>query len=104
MQPRDFTELHHDLIYVYFKKYSFIYFWLGWVPVEACRLFIAVGRVFSSYGALAAEYGGPVLVTCRLSCPAAGGILVPWPGIQYVSPVLDGGFLTSRPPRKWSRF
>ena len=27
-----------------------------------------------------------------LSCPMAGGILVPWPGIEPTSPALAGGF------------
>ena len=81
MQPREFTDLHHDFIYVYLKKYLFIYFWLGWVPVEARTPFIAAGRVFFSYGTLAAGCGGSVLVTCRLSFPVACGIFVPWPGI-----------------------
>ena len=34
----------------------------------------------------------------RLSCPAACGISVPWPGIKLMSPALDGGFLTTGPP------
>ena len=39
-----------------------------------------------------------------LSCPAACGILVPGLGIEPVSPVLAGGFLTTGPPGKsqWS--
>ena len=36
----------------------------------------------------------------RLSCSAAWGILVPWPGIKPVCPVLQGGFLTIGPPGK----
>ena len=34
------------------------------------------------------------------SCPAACGILAPWPGIEPTSPALEGGFLTTAPPRK----
>ena len=35
---------------------------------------------------------------CGLSCPMACGILVPQPGIEPVSPALEGGFLTTGPP------
>ena len=36
----------------------------------------------------------------RFSCPVACGILVPQPGIEPVSPALEGGFLTTGPPGK----
>ena len=36
----------------------------------------------------------------RLSCSAACGIYVPRPGIEPVSPALQGGFLTTGPPGK----
>ena len=36
----------------------------------------------------------------RLSCSAAGGIYVPRPGIDPVSPALQAGFLTTGPLRK----
>ena len=32
------------------------------------------------------------VAVCGLSCPAAGGILVPWPGIEPTLPVLEDGF------------
>ena len=35
-----------------------------------------------------------------LSCPAAYGILVPWPGIKPASFALEGGFLATGPPGK----
>ena len=37
---------------------------------------------------------------CRLSCPTACGILVSQPEIEPSSPALEGGFLTTGPPRK----
>ena len=37
---------------------------------------------------------------CRLSCSAACGILVPWPGVKPAPPALEGGFLTAGPPGK----
>ena len=39
-----------------------------------------------------------LVATCRLSCPAACGILAPGPGIEPVSLALEGGFLTRAPP------
>ena len=36
----------------------------------------------------------------RLSCSAACGILVPWLGIESVSPALEGGFLSTWSPGK----
>ena len=39
-----------------------------------------------------------VIVALSLSCSAACGILVPWPGIKSTSPALQGGFLTTGPP------
>ena len=35
-----------------------------------------------------------------LNCPAACGILVPQPGIEPMSPALEGGVLTTGPPGK----
>ena len=36
---------------------------------------------------------GSLAVACRLGCPVACGILVPWPGIKPTSPALEGRFL-----------
>ena len=36
-----------------------------------------------------------------LSCPVACGILVPRPGIEPLSPALEGRFLTTGPQRKY---
>ena len=41
-----------------------------------------------------------LLVALRPSCFTAWGILVPRPGIEPVSPVLAGIFLTTEPPEK----
>jgi len=35
-----------------------------------------------------------------LSCPAACGILVPYPGVKPASPALEVRFLTTGPPGK----
>ena len=41
-----------------------------------------------------------LVVVCGLTCPTACGILVPQPGIEPMSPALEGGFLTTGPPGK----
>ena len=41
-----------------------------------------------------------LVVARRLSCSKACGILVPQPGIEVMSPVLQGRFLTTEPPEK----
>ena len=43
---------------------------------------------------------GSAAVVCRLSYFAAYGILVPWPGIESMSPALQDGFFTTGPPGK----
>ena len=35
-----------------------------------------------------------------LSCPEPQGILIPWPGIEPISPALEVKFLTTGPPGK----
>ena len=46
---------------------------------------------------------GSAVAVCGLSCPAASGILVPWPGIKPVSPAFQGRLLTTAPPEKFLR-
>ena len=43
---------------------------------------------------------GSLVVEFRLSCPAACGILVLWPGIKSVSAALEGGFSTTGPQER----
>ena len=43
---------------------------------------------------------GSAVVARGLSCPTAGGILVPRPGMEPTSPALEGGFFTTGPPGK----
>ena len=45
------------------------------------------------------RYGSQV-VALGLSCPMAFGILVPLPGIESMSPALQGGFITTGSPGK----
>ena len=93
------------LFLVTFISFSFLSFflfiWLHQVLVAACKIFIASrGLLCSSCGARALECTGSVAVARRLSCLTARGILVPRPGIEPVSPALEGGFLTTGPPGK----
>ena len=73
-----------------FLKYLFIQ--LHQVLVAACGIFHC--------GTRAPEDAGSVVAARRLSCPTACGILVPRPGIEPVSPALEGGFLPTGPPGK----
>ena len=47
-------------------------------------------------------YTGSLVVACGLSCPAACGILVPQPKMELTYPVLQGGFLTTEVPSRFS--
>ena len=62
-----------------------------WVWAAACRVFIRSCRVFGC-GVSSAT------VVHRLSCPAACRVWVPQPGIEPVSPALQGRFLTTGLP------
>ena len=66
---------------------------------QLCWVFLAEGR-FSSFRAQTLEYVRSVVAALGLSRPAAGGIFVPWLGIEPVSPALEGRFLTTGPPGK----
>ena len=72
------------LVLFFFFNYLF---WLHQVLVGACRIFVVVGGLISSCGS----------PTC---CPMACGILGPRPGIEPMSPALQGRFLTTGPPGK----
>ena len=61
-------------------------------------------RGFSYCTARVLALAGPVTVALGLSYPVPCGILVPGPGFETVSPVLDGGFLTTGPPGSPWRF
>lgn len=81
----------------------FFPFWLSWVLVAACGIFVAVHHVGSfiaahqpsSYGAQAPNIIGLSRCLCRLSGSAAFGILVPRPGLELMSPALKSKFSTT---------
>ena len=91
-----------------FLKIDFI-FWLRWVFTVVRRLFASahgLSLVPESWGCsvlVKNRHQGmqaSVAVVQRISCSTACGILVPWPGMEPVSPALVGGFLTTGPPGK----
>ena len=73
--------------FFFFLKKIFIYFWLCWVLV-------AVSRLLSSCGTQVPECTGSVVVVTGL---VACRILVPGPGIEPLSPALEGGLVTTGP-------
>ena len=76
-----------------FKKYSFVYL---------AALGLSYGIWETHCGSQAQQlWGVGSLVSVRgFSSPVACGILVPRPTIELTSPVLQGRFLTTRPPGK----
>ena len=119
--------LLNSFFFKYLIIYLF-YFWLRQVLVAARGVFVEAYRIFrwsrvfivalgllSSCGAggpgrvgsvvcgtqaLSLRHTSSVVVARGLSCPAACGILVPWPGIKPTSPALEGRFFTTGPPGK----
>ena len=115
------------LFFIFFKVYFIVfiylfYFWLHRVLVVTRRIFIVACGLFRC-GAQALRCGaqasfslwcagfflvvvrwlqsvGSVVVAHGLSCSAACGILVPWPGIETASPALESGFFTTGLPGK----
>ena len=61
---------------------------------------MAAGSSVAAHGLSSCGTPGSVVVGRRFRCSAACGILVLWPRIKPASPVLQGGFLTTRPPVK----
>ena len=92
-------ELNEHLIYShyccdYFLKKIFFKVWLG--PI--C-FYLFLKFYFGCAGSLLWHTGFASWVP-GLSCPEVCGILVPWSGIEPMSPAMEGGFLTPGPPRK----
>ena len=74
----------------------FLYFWLHWIFTVGCRLFAAVRRILLLWCM------GSLLAVLGLSCPMACKIIVPWLGMEPVSPALEGEFffVTTGLPQK----
>ena len=74
--------------------------WRCWVLVGADRVF----RIFAAFRGIFVFWHVGSVSVFRLSCSMACGILVLLPGIELVSLVLQGEFLTSEPPGKFQEF
>ena len=100
-------------------NYLFIYFWLCWVFVAAGRLslvaasggysLVAVHRLLIEEASLGARSTGswcPGFSSCGAQAKLPCGMWdLPGPGVEPMSPVLAGGFLTTGPLGKlMSRF
>ena len=87
-------------------KILFIYFWLCWVFIAAhvfssCSAWASHHGGFSSYGAQA--LGVEAFSSCRswvLECRLSSCGILPWLGIELVSPALAGRFFATKPPGK----
>ena len=71
----------------------------GWL---SARTLLLKKFIYFSVLGLSCSHPGSLVVAHGLSCPAAGRILliVPEPGIVPEFPALEGGFLTTGPPRR----
>ena len=90
------------IAYKFAKINNFIYLfiWLRRVLVVARGILVAACRIFhcSAWASLWLWCAGSK--ARGLNCPTECGILVPQPGIEPMSPALEGGFLTTGPPGK----
>ena len=93
----------------------YLFFWLCWVFIAACRLYlVVVSRDYSSCDAQASHCGGFSCVAWSLeprqsSCGAQAQLPcsmwnLPGPGVNPMSSALAAGFLTTGPPGKFSMF
>ena len=87
-------------------KNIYLFIWLHQVFIASHGIFSCGSRTLYLWhvGLGVAAYG--------FSCSKVWGILVPWPGVEFMSSVLQSRFLTTRPPgksqelsllRRWNR-
>ena len=123
--PTSFTVSYHCLLHLLHWQldylpliqqesiYIYVFFFFSWLhqvlliaeeggdlPHPSCCLFAVVLRLLSSCSIWAPEHTGPVAVVCGLSCPAACGIPTSFPGLESMSPGLEGRFSTTGPQGK----
>ena len=84
-------------VFVAARQFSLVAMNGGCLPAVVHRLRIAVASLVVVHGLQSA---GSVVVPHQLTCPAAGGLLLPRPGIKPMAPELAGRFLTTEPPGK----
>ena len=82
--------------------YLFVCFWLHRVLVVACETCCSTWDLSLQPSGFSLVEGPrfSVVAVRGLSCPMACGILVPQPGIEPMSPALEGRVLTTGPPGK----
>ena len=92
---------------VFFKKIFYLFGCIG-SQLWHAGSFIVVRGLLSLVAACGLQSAqaqqlqrvGSLVVACGLSCPVTCGILVSPPGIEPMSPALEGRFLTTGPPGK----
>ena len=107
MPPQDGINLSHRIFFNIYVFYLF-FFGLHWVFTAEHALLSScgvqapgcMGSVVCGMQSLSLRRTSSVVVARGLSCPAACGILVPQPGIQRVTPTLEGGVFITGPPGK----
>ena len=70
------------------------------VTLTAARGLRVRGSAACSTQAFQLRCSGSAVMTCRLSCPMACGILVPQPRMEPMNPALGGGSSPTEPPEK----
>ena len=71
-----------------FKMFGCVWCWLQHVLIFVASCWVFCCRSGSLIVLRAPEREGSVAGVCRLSCSMAGGVLVPGPGIESVSPCI----------------
>ena len=76
----------------------YLVFCLHWLFVAGCRLLLLGSPGSRVHGLSAYSVCVSLVVAYGLSCPMTCGILVLWPGVEPMSPALEGTFLATGPP------
>ena len=100
-QPWAFVQMQ-VLFFVYFVLFVSLFVFYLVVLGLHCGAQASCCGGFPCWGTRVPECGGWVAAVCGLSCSAACGILVPWPGIKSASPCIERQILkpwiTREPP------
>ena len=76
--------------------------WISHAPCYLCQFCFSLKKKFFFFKFIWLPW--VLVVAHKLSCSATHGILFPRPGMEPVSPALQGGFLTTGPPGRSLRF
>ena len=87
-------------IYMYMCIYIYIYIYIYLFIICLHQVFVAVCRIFLFHARSFLWSMDSLIVVHRLSCPMTCGTLFLQPVIKPMSCTLQGGFLTTGPPRK----